>query len=122
MARAGGSGSFDSWLRWPAYGLALFAFASAFTGLGAGLRLGLRWTLTIGAVLFADRAMAQGRRAPFSLYGLMALVPNPWRPFDLSPEIWRPALAAGANWLVADHLPGRGSPALRALAAGRGGL
>lgn len=107
MARSAKSGSFEEVLRWPAYALALFAFASAFTGLGSGLRLGLRWTLTIGAILLAGRAMGEGRRVPFFLYGLMALVLNPWRPFDLSPEIWRLALAASAVWLVADHLPAR---------------
>ena len=106
-ARSGGSGSFDAILRWPAWGLALFAFASAFTRLDAGLRLGLRWGLTLGAILFAGRAMGQGRRVPFFLYGVMALVLNPWRPFDLGPEMWRLALAASAVWLVADHLPGR---------------
>lgn len=106
-ARGGGGGGFDAILRWPAWGLALFAFASAFTSLGTGLRGGLRWALTLGAILFAGRAMGQGRRIPFFLYGLMALALNPWRPFPMTPEILRLVLAASAIWLVADHLPGR---------------
>ena len=62
-ARRGASGGFDGLLRWPAWGLAMFAFASAFTRLAPGLQLGLRWALTLGAILFAGRAMGQGRVA-----------------------------------------------------------
>ncbi|NOT35442.1 MAG: hypothetical protein HOP12_14955 [Candidatus Eisenbacteria bacterium] len=110
MARAAASvasGSFDGVLRWGAWALALFAFASAFTNLGAPLRGGLRWALTFAAILLAGRAMGSGRRMPFFVYGVMALVLNPWRPFAMSVEMWRLALAASAIWLVADHLPGR---------------
>jgi uncharacterized protein YhhL (DUF1145 family) len=105
MARSRAAGSdFRALVRWPAWGLALLAFASAFTTLGPGLMHGLRWALFIGSILLAGLSMGEGRRVPFFLYGVLALLVNPIVPFQLAPEIWRFALAAGAIWLVADNL------------------
>jgi len=110
MARkggGGGGGSFESWLRWPAWGLAVLAFASAFTRLDAGLLGALKGVLCLFAALGAGLAIGHGRRVPFFLYALMVLLLNPIRPFHFAPEIWRLILAGAAIWLVADHLPGR---------------
>jgi hypothetical protein len=108
MARAKGGGTdFRRLVRWPAWALAVLAFASAFTPLGPGLVHGLRWALFVGAILFAGLAMGEGRRVPFFLYGVLALLVNPIVPFRFAPEFWRLVLAAGAIWLVADHLPSR---------------
>jgi hypothetical protein len=105
MARVKRGGTdFRALVRWPAWGLALLAFASAFTTLGPGLMHGLRWTLFIGSILFAGLSMGEGRRVPFFFYGVLALLVNPIVPFRLAPEIWRFVLAAGAIWLVADNL------------------
>jgi uncharacterized protein YhhL (DUF1145 family) len=105
MARSrSGASDFRTLVRWPAWGLALLAFASAFTSLGPGLMHGLRWALFIGSILFAGLSMGEGRRVPFFLYGVLALLVNPIVPFQFSPEIWRLSLAAGAIWLVADNL------------------
>ena len=107
MARAKRATDFRALLRWPAWALAVLAFASAFTPLAPGLMHGLRWTLFVAGVLFAGIGMGEGRRLPFFLYGVMALLLNPFVPFHLAPEMWRLTLAACGVWLVADHLPGR---------------
>ncbi len=108
MARkGGGTTDFRGLLRWPAWALALLAFASAFTPLSPSLMHGLKWTLFVAGILFAGMSMGEGRKVPFFLYGVMALLLNPIVPFHLAPEIWRLTLAASGVWLVADHLPGR---------------
>ena len=108
MARGKGSGpDFRTILRWPSWALAIWAFASAFTPMGHDLMLGLRWTLCLSGILFAGLAMGEGRRVPMFLYGLIALLVNPFRPFHFTPEVLRLVLAAAGIWLVADHLPGR---------------
>jgi hypothetical protein len=103
----GGGGSFAAWLRWPAWALALLAFASAFTPLERGLLTALKGVLCLFSAVGAGMALAQGRRLPFFLYAFLVLLLNPIRPFHFSPEIWRLILAGAAIWLVADHLPGR---------------
>ena len=110
MARKGGGGGadFHTLLRWPAWALAVLAFASAFTALSPGLLHGLKWALFVSGVLFAGMSMGEGRKVPFFLYASMALLLNPLVPFHFAPEIWRLTLAASGIWLVADHLPGRG--------------
>jgi hypothetical protein len=108
MGRGKGGGTdFRGLLRWPAWALALLAFASAFTPLSPALMHGLKWAMFVGGVLFAGMSMGEGRRVPFFLYAFMALLFNPIVPFRLAPEILRLTLAASAIWLVADHLPGR---------------
>jgi hypothetical protein len=105
MPRAkGGGADFRTLVRWPAWGLAVLAFASAFTTLGPGLMHGLRWALFLGSILFAGLSMGEGRRVPFFLYGVLALLVNPIMPFQLSSEMWRIVFAAGGIWLIADHL------------------
>jgi len=105
MARGKGGGTdFRALVRWPAWALALLAFASAFTPLAPGLVHGLRWALFLGSILFAGLGMGEGRRMAFFLYGVLALLVNPIVPFRFSPEIWRLVLASGAIWLIADNL------------------
>jgi len=111
MARAkakGGGTDFRGLLRWPAWALAVLAFASAFTKLSPGLMHGLEWTMFVAGILFAGMSMGEGRRLPFFFYAVMALLLNPIVPFRFSGEIWRVLLAASGIWLVADHLPSRG--------------
>jgi hypothetical protein len=97
---------FRALVRWPAWALAVLAFASAFTTLGPGLMHGLRWALFLGSILFAGLSMGEGRRVPFFLYGVLALLVNPIVPFQLSSETWRIVFAAGGIWLIADNLKG----------------
>lgn len=107
-SKGGGGTDFRSLLRWPAWGLGVLAFASAFTRLSPGLLHGLEWTLFVAGVLFGGMSMGEGRRVPFFLYATMALLLNPLLAFHFSPEIWRVILAASGIWLVADHLPSKG--------------
>jgi len=105
-ASGGGGQPWSAPLRWAAWALALASLGSAFAPMSAGLVRGINLALCAFGVLEAGIALGKGRRWPFFVYAVIAVLVNPIRPFVFAPQVWRVIHAGAGLWFAADHLPG----------------
>jgi hypothetical protein len=104
-SKGGGSGA-PVVLRWAAWAVGLLSLASAFVPLSRDLGRSLNWVLCLFAILEAGIAIGHQKRGVFIAYAAVAILLNPFVPFQFPHEVWRVLYAAAGVWLIADHLQG----------------
>jgi hypothetical protein len=104
-SKGGGSGP-PTVLRWAAWAVGVLSLASAFVPLSHDLARSLAWVLCLFAILEAGISIGQHKRSAFIAYAAIAILLNPFVPFQFPHEIWRVLYAAAGVWLIADHLQG----------------
>ncbi len=109
MARLkGGASGYPAVMRWASWALGLLALASAFVPLSHDLTRALRWALCLYGILECGVAIARQRRGALAAYAAVAILLNPFVPFDFPAQLWRLLYAASGVWLIADHVAGGG--------------